>query len=100
MKNFRAYQISKDFYDEISRRKWPQHLNDQILRASSSIVLNLAEGSGLPSPRQKSRHYNIAMGSLRECQAVIELAKPKDTKIISIADNLAAHIFKLCKSTT
>ena len=82
MKNFRAYQLSKNFYSEIKKRKWPPHLKDQVLRASSSIVLNLAEGSGLPSNRQKSKHYNIALGSLRETQAVIEICCNTDTKLL------------------
>ena len=99
MKNFRAYQLSKTFYQQIATQKWPPHLKDQVLRASSSIVLNLAEGSGLPSQRQKSKHYNIAMGSLRECQAAIEMSQINDPNLHRLADSLAAHIYKLCKTT-
>jgi len=51
MKNFRTYEISKDFYHMIENTEWPQHLRDQALRAASSIVLNIAEGAGLPSKK-------------------------------------------------
>ena len=100
MENFRAYQLSKNFYQAVCSVQWPNHLRDQVLRASSSVVLNLAEGSGLPSKRQKSKHYNIAFGSLRECQAVIEISKLDDCELATLADNLAGHIYKLCKSNS
>jgi four helix bundle protein len=67
------------------------------LRAASSVVLNIAEGAGLPSKKQKAKHYNIAMGSLREAQAALEINTVTDTrKILQIADNLGAHLYKLC----
>lgn len=98
MKNFRTYQISKEFYKKVAGTEWPSHLRDQALRAASSIVLNIAEGAGLPSKKQKARHYHIAMGSLREVQAAIEINKDTNTKDLeSIADSLAAHLYKLCQ---
>ncbi len=49
-------------------------LRDQLLRASSSVVLNIAEGFGSPSRGVKRRHYEIARGSAVECIAVLDLA--------------------------
>ena len=49
-------------------------LKDQLLRASSSVVLNIAEGFGSSSRGVKRRHYEIARGSAVESIAVLDLA--------------------------
>ena len=101
MKNFRTYEISKEFYHMIEAIEWPPHLRDQALRAASSIVLNIAEGAGLPSKKHKAKHFNIAMGSLREVQAALEINRFADTaKTRSAADNVAAHLYKLCQAVS
>ena len=73
-------------------------LRSQFQRASASIALNLAEGYGRTTNPDKRKFYGIAFGSLRECQAIIELAYSSEDKIRKEADILAAHIFKLIKS--
>ena len=50
------------------------NLRDQLLRASSSVVLNIAEGFGSSSRGIKRRHYEIARGSATECIAALDLA--------------------------
>jgi four helix bundle protein len=50
------------------------NLRDQLLRASSSVVLNSAEGFGAVSRGVKRRHYEIARGSAMECVAILDLA--------------------------
>ena len=50
------------------------NLRDQLLRASSSVVLNSAEGFGSASRGVKRRHYEIARGSAMECVAILDLA--------------------------
>ena len=45
-----------------------------MLRASSSVVLNTAEGFGSASRGVKRRHYEIARGSAMECVAILDLA--------------------------
>jgi len=49
-------------------------LRDQLNRASSSVVLNIAEGFGSRSRGVKRRHYEIARGSAVECVAITDLA--------------------------
>ena len=49
-------------------------LRDQLLRASSSVVLNIAEGFGSSSRGVKRRHYDIARGSAIECVAILDPA--------------------------
>lgn len=54
-------------------------LRDQLLRASSSVVLNVAEGIGSSSRGVKRRHYAIARGSAMECVAVLDLTSALGT---------------------
>ena len=50
------------------------NLRDQLRRASSSTLLNTAEGFGSVSRGVKRRHYEIARGSAMECVAILDLA--------------------------
>ena len=73
-------------------------MRDQLLRASSSVALNLAEGSGRFGRKDQRQFYHIAFASLRECQAILALEGICNTEIDSCSDKLAAHIFKLIRS--
>ena len=46
---------------------------DQLDRASTSIVLNLAEGNGKRSPAERCRYFDIARGSGVECAACLDV---------------------------
>ena len=49
------------------------HLADQLTRASTSIVLNLAEGVGKHSKAEKRRFYLTARGSATESAAILDV---------------------------
>ena len=49
------------------------HLCDQLTRASTSIVLNLAEGAGKHSKADKRRYYLSARGSATESAALLDV---------------------------
>jgi four helix bundle protein len=49
------------------------HLVDQFTRASTSIVLNLAEGAGKHSKPDKRRYYLTARGSATESAALLDV---------------------------
>jgi four helix bundle protein len=63
MQPFRTYQISLNFYQSCRLLKLPRHLKDQLDRASSSVALNLAEGSAKPTRRDQMKFFFIAFGS-------------------------------------
>ena len=48
---------------------------DQLYRASFSIVLNLAEGSGRFSKRDRRNFFVIARSSVFECVAILDILK-------------------------
>ncbi len=97
LKTFRSYQLSVQFYHECTALKLPRHLKDQLSRASSSVALNLAEGYGKTSFLDKKKFYTTALGSLRECQAVLDLASVKQSAIRERADHLGACLYKLVR---
>jgi four helix bundle protein len=46
---------------------------DQIDRASTSMVLNIAEGNGKRSHPDRCRYFDIARGSALECAACLDV---------------------------
>ncbi|NUQ65646.1 MAG: four helix bundle protein [Pirellulales bacterium] len=47
-----------------------RHGRDPWLRAAQSIPLNIAEGNGKRSPKDRARFFEVARGSALECAAV------------------------------
>ena len=50
-------------------------LADQWRRAAYSVPLNIAEGTGRKGPKEFCRFLGIALGSLHELEAVLELVE-------------------------
>lgn len=84
-RNFRVYQDAKLVHKEITflANKFPRnywYLADQIRRSSLSIILNIAEGSSKQSDKDFNRYVAIALGSVDETVASLEIAL--DLKLI------------------
>lgn len=95
LSDFKAFGLAKEFYWECRKKRLPSFLQLQLLRASSSIALNLAEGSARRGPADQKRFYLIAFSSLRECQAIMELENLKDDRLAQIATSLGAILYRL-----
>ena len=95
LKNFRTYQLSLGFYQSCQQTRLPGFLKNQLLRAASSISLNLAEASAKPMGADRTRFYRIAFGSLRECQAVLDL-NPQLSWLKIDASRLGGSLYRLC----
>ena len=65
MKNFRTYQLSIQFYRATSKAPVPGHLRNQLLRAASSVTLNLGEGYGRIQKGDQRRFFEIATLEMR-----------------------------------
>lgn len=82
-----VYKNAKDLVKEIYRitNRFPQgfkyELGGQINRSAISITLNIAEGSGKNSDRELNRFFDIAIGSIYETIAGLDLAY--DNNLIS-----------------
>jgi four helix bundle protein len=75
-----VYLMALDFVvfaNEVVERlpRGRSHLADQLTRASTSIVLNLAEGAGKLSKPDKRRYYVTARGSATESAALLDVCR-------------------------
>jgi four helix bundle protein len=52
-------------------------LRDQLERASTSIVLNIAEGAGRRGGADRARFFAIARGSATECAAILDIVRAR-----------------------
>lgn len=73
-----VYQLAVDFVSKADElvKELPRgrgYLIDQLQRASLSVVLNIAEGAGKYSPKDKASFYTRARGSAMECAAVLDV---------------------------
>jgi four helix bundle protein len=75
-----VYQVSIDFVilidaivDHLPRGR--AYLVDQLLRAGTSVTLNIAEGAGEYSVSEKSRFYRMAKRSATECAGVLDICR-------------------------
>ena len=94
-----CYQQLVRVAEDLAKRvaKWPRghgNLTDQVMRAMTSAVLNLAEGNGKRSSRaERRRFFEISLGSIAEVGAGIDLACA--FRLIAAAD--AASLKSLLK---
>jgi four helix bundle protein len=81
------------------------HLADQLMRASTSVVLNLAEGAGKYSRPDKRRFYLIARGSATEAAALLDIFarltlmdEQRHRTGKTVLERMVAMLIKLAKS--
>ncbi len=58
-------------------RSWPTgtaYLVDQLKCALSSVILNISEGNGRRSVKERRRFFDIAIGSAQEVSAIFDVA--------------------------
>ena len=98
MREFRCLNEAVELYQEAKKIKLPYSLKDQLLRASSSIALNLSEGNDRYSLKDKRRFFNYALTSLREVQTLCRLENLD--KLGQKSDRLGAMVFVLNRNLT
>jgi four helix bundle protein len=68
-----------------------RNAKDQLLRASQSIPLNIAEGNGKATDADRRRYFEIARGSALECAAIQD--------VLEVCGALPAEENARCKVT-
>ncbi len=85
-----VYQNALDFVEWIDKKildgKKKLSVYDQIDRASTSIPLNIAEGNGKYSSKDRCRYFDIARGSALECASCLDVLHLKDLLELSKKD--------------
>ena len=91
---------------EIADRIPPRYctIAEQLRRASLSIPLNIAEGSGKTSGPDQRRFYSIARGSAMECAAIIDscaalklIEGAKTEEVAQLLISIAMMLSKMCR---
>jgi four helix bundle protein len=62
----------------LERAKKSSPLHDQLDRARTSILLNIAEGNGRFTAADRCRFFDMARGSALECAACLDLLAVKN----------------------
>jgi four helix bundle protein len=93
--NLEVYQTALNWVEhadhlcKILKGKVSGSLLDQLMRAATSIPLNIAEGNGRWHKREKRQFFWIARGSSFECVSIIQVVKRKG--LITLEDYTAAY---------
>ncbi len=98
MENFRCFQLAKTFYQESKNIKLGYDAKNQLDRAARSIALNLAEGYGKRTSKDRKKYFQIAYGSCKEFKALLILENFENSKSWEIIDSLNAHVYKLIRN--
>lgn len=109
--NLAVYKKAKLFHVNckkiILENKLDRYVVDQLGRASFSIPLNIAEGSGKFSKADRKNYFTTARASLFECVAVLDIlndegkisASELETMFID-ADELSRILYSMIKNLT
>jgi four helix bundle protein len=103
-----VYKKAKLFHfnckELLFHQRHEKYVVDQLGRASFSIVPNIAEGSGKPSPGDRRNYFTIARGSVFESVTVLDLlfdeGKITDadyTLNLKLADEISRMLFALIR---
>lgn len=100
-----VWKVGMNIVSEIYRltKKFPKTelfaLTDQLKRAGTSIVLNIAEGSGQPTQKGFSVYLHRSKSSALECAACLKIAVQQkfleENDVIYINELLKEVYFKL-----
>ena len=95
LSDFKAFRLAKELYHVCEKLRVPLHLKEQLSRSSSSIALNLAEGSSRRTFKDQNRFYYIAYSSATETEANLLLANVTDPKVLDLADHVCRILNRL-----
>jgi len=98
MTKFLTLELAIEFYHLVKNYKFHNRvMQDQFNRALLSIPLNLSEGSGKPTHKDRRKFYFTSYASLREIEVLFRLQG--EEKFKDQIDRLAAYIWKVAQRT-
>jgi four helix bundle protein len=107
--NLEIYKKSQIFHIEckkiLGNLKAEKYVNDQLGRASYSIVLNIAEGSAKTSNADRKNYFTTSRGSLFECVAVLDLfllekriEENRYQELLNLAEEISKMLYTMIKN--
>ncbi len=107
--NLAVYKKAKLFHinckNLIQSKKLDRFVVDQLGRASFSVPLNIAEGSGKFSKADRKNYFTTARASIFECVAVLDILKDEGKLTVSDfedmlkdADELSRVLYSMIKN--
>ena len=81
----------------IKKNQFDQFINYQLARASFSVALNIAEGSGKFSDADRRNFYVISRASVFECVAIFDMLKYDEMISEEICHRFVADAEELSK---
>ncbi|MFM6935041.1 MAG: four helix bundle protein [Flavobacteriales bacterium] len=107
--NLAVYKKAKLFHvyckNITLEKKLDKFVVDQLGRASLSVPLNIAEGSGVFSKAHRKNYFTIARASVFECVAVLDILKDEDKisdseleVMLKDADELSRILYSMIKN--
>ena len=93
----KARECNKAIAGFIQTNKIDKYKKDQLLRASNSVVLNIAEGNGRHTERDRRNFFINARASAKEVLAIFDLFE--DEKILQkkVCEKYRVQVIELIK---
>lgn len=97
-----CYRQSVELAEELGKEMagWPKgygFLADQLRRAMTSVVLNMAEGNARRMPRERRRFFQISRSSLAEVAACTDLMRAYLLLSRSRTDELKSRLDRISR---
>ena len=100
----KAKEINKDITKTLASKTFDRVTNDQLRRASFSIMLNIAEGSSRFSKKDRRNFLVVSRGSAFECAAILEylyesneLSQAIFNKYFAFLEEISKMLFSLIR---
>jgi len=104
-----VYKKAKSFHRDckalFTSHSFDRYVVDQLGRASFSVPLNIAEGSGKFSKPDRRSYFTTARASVFECVAVLDilcdegrLSKEELSELMRSADELSRILYAMIKN--
>ena len=98
----KASQLHLDIYKLQESLKKHPYLLDQLNRACASILLNIAEGSGRESRKERKHFLSFSRGSVFECVAIFDMLKSmnivdgeRHNHLLAISDEISRLLYTM-----